>query len=344
MKSIEWCGDFVRILDQRKLPHVVETIDCYDMETLVEAIECMAIRGAPALGIAAAMGLALAALQARSDNEVQLLAEMAQAARIIGSTRPTAKNLFWALERTLSAGRRAVGREGVVEAIVAEAVEIAREDEEMCRLIGDFGAPLVPEGATILTHCNAGGLATGGYGTALGVIRSAVAEGKRVHVFVDETRPLLQGARLTAWELKEEGISYTLITDNMAGWMMKQGRIDLVIVGADRIAANGDVANKIGTYSLAVLALENMVPFYVAAPYSTIDFAISSGDDIVIEERSPEEVTMFAGIQVAPEGTIAANPAFDVTPASFITGIITEKRILWPPYEESLSDFQSSRE
>lgn len=343
MKSIEWCGDFVRILDQRKLPHVVETIDCYDVETMVDAIECMAIRGAPALGIAAAMGLALAAREARSDNEVQLLVEMERAARIIRSTRPTAKNLFWALERTLSAGRRAVGREAVVEAIVAEAVEIAREDEEMCRRIGDFGAALVPEGANILTHCNAGGLATGGYGTALGVIRSAVAAGKRIHVFVDETRPLLQGARLTAWELKEEGISYTLITDSMAGWMMKQGRINLVVVGADRIAANGDVANKIGTYSLAVLSLENMVPFYVAAPYSTIDLAISSGDDIVIEERSPEEVTMFAGIQVAPEGTIAANPAFDVTPARLITGIITEKGILWPPYEESLRDFQPVR-
>jgi methylthioribose-1-phosphate isomerase len=306
---------------------------------MAEAIECLAVRGAPALGIAAAMGLGLAALRSRSGNEVQLLAEMERAADLIRSTRPTAKNLFWALERTLNAGRSAVGREAVVDAIIAEALEIAREDEEMCRLIGEYGALLVPDGAVILTHCNAGALATGGYGTALGVIRSAFSQGKRIHVFVDETRPLLQGARLTSWELKEEGISYTLITDSMAGWMMKQGRIDLVVVGADRIAANGDVANKIGTYTLGVLALENMVPFYVAAPYSTIDMSICSGEDIVIEERSPEEVTMFAGIQVAPEGTIAANPAFDVTPSRMVTAFITDRGVIWPPYEESLVNF-----
>jgi len=338
MKSIEWCGNFVRIIDQRKLPHSLEYIDCYNLNSIVEAIENMTIRGAPLLGIAAAMGLALAAVRSRSDNVPQFLKEMERAANAIRNTRPTAVNLFWALDRIIVAAREENEIDAMIDRIVSEAVKIAHEDEEMCVKIGDYGATLVMDGANILTHCNAGGMATGGYGTALGVVRSSVREGKRIHVFVDETRPLLQGARITAWELREEGIPHTLITDNMAGWMMKKKMVDLVIVGADRIAANGDVANKIGTYSLAVLAMENLIPFYVAAPFSSVDLSLTSGENIVIEERAPEEVTHFAGIKIAPDGTVAANPAFDVTPSRYITGIITERGILWPPFEESLRE------
>lgn len=334
MKPIEWRDDRVILLDQRKLPCITEYIVCSDYHEVASAIKTLAVRGAPAIGVAAAMGMALAAVEAGSRDA--LLTRLAEAYRVLGATRPTAVNLFWALDRMLKKAQALDSVEDIRRSLMEEALTIAEEDESMCRKIGDMGAALVPDPAGILTHCNAGSLATAAYGTALGVIRSSFSQGKKIHIFVDETRPLLQGARLTAWELKEEGIPFTLITDSMAGHFMRKGNIQLVVVGADRIARNGDVANKIGTYSVAVLAKEHGIPFYVAAPYSTVDLTIESGDDIHIEERDTEEVTHFAGTLIAPCDISVANPAFDITPHRFITAIITDREIFYPPFNEKL--------
>jgi methylthioribose-1-phosphate isomerase len=302
---------------------------------VAEAIRTMIIRGAPAIGVAAAMGFALGVLQA---SETALDSEVETIAGTLAATRPTAVNLFWAIERMkrLYVSLRGRPIAEIRRRMIEEALSMREEDIAINRAIGRHGAPLVPDHKTVLTHCNAGALATAGYGTALGVIRAAIESGKQVDVFADETRPFLQGARLTVWELQQDGIPTTLITDNMAGHFMKSGRIGCVVVGADRIAANGDVANKIGTYSVAVLARENGVPFFVAAPISTLDLALASGDQIPIEQRSAAEVTHVFGKPVAPAGTAVQNPAFDVTPARYVTAIITERGVARAPYEESL--------
>ena len=297
----------------------------------------MVIRGAPAIGVAAAMGVALGMLDAPENG---LDGHFETICGTLAATRPTAVNLFWAIERMkrlyLSMHGRPIGE--IRRRLVEEALLVREEDIAICRAIGRHGAPLVPDGKTLLTHCNAGALATAGYGTALGVVRAAVESGKRVDVFADETRPFLQGARLTVWELQRDGIPATLITDNMAGHFLKSGRIGCVVVGADRIAANGDVANKIGTYSVAVLAHENGVPFYVAAPISTLDMTLASGDLIPIEQRAAAEVTHVFGTLIAPEGIPVENPAFDVTPARYVSAIVTERGVARPPYEQSLRE------
>jgi methylthioribose-1-phosphate isomerase len=300
----------------------------------------MQVRGAPAIGVAAAYGLTLAALAHRSGDSAEFVSALENAATLLGATRPTAVNLQWALERVLVRAREVAKRDGVEAAkqsVLQLADTMADEDVAVNRRIGAFGLDLVPRGASLLTHCNAGALATVDYGTALGVVRAAFEAGRGIHVYVDETRPFLQGARLTAWELQRLGVPMTLITDSMAGHFMSRGKVDLVVVGADRIAANGDVANKIGTYSLAVLARENGVPFYVAAPISTIDLSLASGAEIPIEERSSREVTELAGMAIAPEGVHAAHPAFDVTPARLVTAIITERGVVRQPYSETLA-------
>jgi methylthioribose-1-phosphate isomerase len=336
IETIQWTGDRVVMIDQRKLPLEEKYVTCSSFEEVAEAIRNMTIRGAPAIGVAAAMGVALGVLHA---PETQLDAQFETICRTLSETRPTAVNLFWAIDRmrrlyhSLRGQPIAVIRRRMIE----EAVRIREDDIAVCRTIGRHGAPLVPDGRTVLTHCNAGALATAGYGTALGVIRAAIESGKHIDVFADETRPFLQGARLTVWELQQDGIPTTLITDNMAGHFLKSGRIGCVVVGADRIAANGDVANKIGTYSVAVLAKENGVPFFVAAPISTLDLSIDSGDAIPIEQRAESEVTHVFGQAVAPEGTSAAHPAFDVTPARYISAIVTENGVARAPYKESLS-------
>mgnify|MGYP006277434093 CR=1 FL=1 len=347
MKVVAWDRDHVQMLDQRRLPGTVVTLDLHTVEAVADGIRSMAVRGAPAIGIAAAYGLALSARSVSAESTAQWRAAFQADRDLLHATRPTAVNLAWALERcgrvadsvlSETAGQPfADVRARLEEALLEEARHIDREDEWMCRRMGDFGAELVPSGARILTHCNAGGLATGGYGTAVGVIRSAWARHENVRVYVDETRPLLQGARLTAWELSKEKIPYTLITDNMAGWFMKQGKIDLAVVGADRICANGDVANKIGTYSVAVLCHHHKIPLYVAAPFSTIDLSLACGELIPIEQRDPAEVTHLHGVRTAPDDAAAANPAFDVTPAALISAIITERGVLRPPYSESLA-------
>ncbi len=335
---MEWCDDRLLLLDQTRLPLEVSYISCSTAEEVAEAIKTMKVRGAPAIGAAAAYGLALGALRSQSSDRKTFLSEIEAAARILGATRPTAVNLFWALERMKGVFRDA-GEAGVPELkqqLLEEARLILQEDIKMNQRMGKFGSQLVPEGARILTHCNAGALATGGYGTALGVIRAAHESGKEIQVFADETRPLLQGARLTAWELQQDNIPVTLITDNMAGYLMKKGMIDLAVVGADRITANGDVANKIGTYTVAVLCREHGIPFYVAAPFSTIDMNLEKGDDITIEEREGSEVTTVFGQQIAPQGIRVLNPAFDVTPNHLVTAIITDRGVLRPPYKDSL--------
>jgi len=335
LRPIEWHHGRVRLIDQTRLPHELVWIETDDPAEVADAITSMRIRGAPALGVAAAYALALCAQQYPGDSVAGLQATLDVCAKMIGATRPTARNLFWALERVQTVAHGWTGDAAALrQAILEEALAVQREDIESCRRIGDFGAELVPQKATILTHCNAGALATGGYGTALGVIRSAVAAGKQIEVLVDETRPLLQGARLTAWELVHDHIPATLIPDAAAGACMSRGMVDLVVVGADRIARNGDTANKIGTYSLAVLAHENQVPFYIAAPMSTVDLASAAAEDIPIEERAPEEVTAFGGRPIAPEGMRACNFAFDVTPSRYITAIITDRGIVRPPYGE----------
>ena len=342
VETIEWTPDGVLMIDQTKLPREKVYVRCRTYEEVAEAIVTMVIRGAPAIGVAAAMGVALGVLHAdpaRLDEEFNRIC-----ARLAG-TRPTAVNLFWAIGRMkrLYASLEGQPIEQIREAMVAEAQRVKAEDIEINRAMGRHGAPLVPDGKTVLTHCNAGALATAGYGTALGVIRAAREAGKNIDVFADETRPFLQGARLTAWELQEDGIPTTLITDNMAGYFMRQGRIGCVVVGADRIAANGDVANKVGTYPVAVLAKENGVPFYVAAPISTLDLTLASGDAIPIEQRPAREVTEVFGVPVAPEGIAVENPAFDVTPARYVTAIITERGVARAPFETSLRALASPR-
>jgi methylthioribose-1-phosphate isomerase len=335
VETIQWTTDGVVMIDQTRLPREEVYVTCRDYREVADAIRTMVIRGAPAIGVAAAMGVALGAL--RSDD---LEAEFETICDTLARTRPTAVNLFWAIERMRRLYRSLQGCpvETIRERLAAEAIEVRREDIAINEAMGREGAELIPDGKTVLTHCNAGALATAGYGTALGVIRAAVAAGKKIDVFADETRPFLQGARLTVWELMHDGIPATLITDNMAGHFLKSGRIGCVVVGADRIAANGDVANKIGTYSVAVLARENGVPFYVAAPVSTLDRSLASGDEIPIEQRSAQEVTHVFGVPVAPEAVRVENPAFDVTPNRYVTAIITERGVARPPYTESLRD------
>jgi methylthioribose-1-phosphate isomerase len=331
--TIEWTDAGVVMIDQTRLPRETVYVTCRDYREVAEAIRNMIIRGAPAIGVAAAMGVALGALNAHD-----LEAEMPVICETLAKTRPTAVNLFWAIDRMkkLYESLRGAEVEEIRARLVAEAKRVKEEDIRINEAMGRNGAPLVPDGKTVLTHCNAGALATAGYGTALGVIRAAVEAGKKIDVFADETRPFLQGARLTAWELQQDGISTTIITDNMAGHFLKSGRIGCVVVGADRIAANGDVANKIGTYSVAVLAKENNVPFYVAAPVSTLDLSLKSGDEIPIEERAASEVTHVQGVPVAPDNIGVANPAFDVTPNRYVTAIITERGVARAPYVESL--------
>ncbi len=331
VETIQWTGGAAVMIDQTRLPLEEKFVTCRTYEEMATAIRDMIIRGAPAIGVAAAMGVALGVLE---DAPFDVVCET------LAKTRPTAVNLFWAIDRMkrLYASLAGQSREAICARMVEEAQAIREEDIAICRAIGRNGAALVPDGKTVLTHCNAGALATAGYGTALGVIRAAVESGKRIDVFADETRPFLQGARLTVWELQQDSIATTLITDNMAGHFLKSGRIGCVVVGADRIAANGDVANKVGTYSVAVLAKENGVPFYVAAPISTLDLTLASGDSIPIEQRAAVEVTHVFGTQVAPTGTAVQNPAFDVTPARYVSAIITERGVARAPYESSLSE------
>jgi methylthioribose-1-phosphate isomerase len=337
-KTIEWKNDRVKILDQRKLPQKICYLDCQNASSVAQAIRTMAIRGAPAIGVAAAMGIALAAKENLSSQPETFHKNLEKVCQEMNQTRPTAVNLFWAVDRMkkILGQIHIYGIEKTKVKLVEEALRIYEEDVEINKKIGEYGKRLIKNGDGVLTHCNAGALATAGYGTALGVIYAAWAERRRFRVFVDETRPQLQGARLTAWELVQENIPVTVITDNMAGWLMEKGEISLVLVGADRIARNGDTANKIGTYSLAVLSKYHGIPFYVAAPISTLDFTLTSGRDIPIEERDVKEVTHFRGSSITPKGVNAFNPAFDVTPHSLIEAIITEKGIIGAPFNKNL--------
>jgi methylthioribose-1-phosphate isomerase len=335
IETVQWIDDTVVLIDQTRLPLAEEYVTCRTYEEVAGAIRSMVVRGAPAIGVAAAMGVALGVLRA---PEQDLERHFETICDTLARTRPTAVNLFWAIERMrrLYSRLRGLPVSEIRRFLVEEARLIREEDISICRAIGQNGAALVPDHRTVLTHCNAGALATAGYGTALGVIRAAVESGKQIDVFADETRPFLQGSRLTVWELQQDRIPTTLITDNMAGHFLKSGRIGCVLVGADRIAANGDVANKIGTYSVAVLAHENHVPFFVAAPISTLDLTLASGDQIPIEQRAAAEVTHVFGHAVAPAGTAVENPAFDVTPARYVSAIITERGVARAPYSESL--------
>jgi len=336
-KTVEWKNNTVVMIDQTLLPEK-EVYRKYKTYTEVaKAIKDMIVRGAPAIGVTAAMGVALGALKIKSSDMKGFKKELDKITSLMASTRPTAVNLFWAIERmkAVAADNASLGVAGLKKRLVEEAKIIHAEDIEICRMIGKHGGKLLKNG-TVLTHCNAGALATAGYGTALGVIRGAIEQGKKIAVYADETRPFLQGSRLTAWELKKDKIEVTLITDNMAGYMMKKGLIDAVVVGADRIAANGDVANKIGTYSVAVLAKEHGIPFFVAAPLSTIDMKIKHGDFIPIEERAEAEVTHMKGRRIAPAGIKVKNPAFDVTPSKFVAAIITEKGAVTKPFAKGL--------
>jgi len=346
LMTIEWLGDRVRLIDQTRLPRELVRKETNDYREIAESIRRLEVRGAPAIGVAGAMGIALAALESDAVEREGFERSVREAAELLAGTRPTAVNLVWAVERMLTSLGRVLGegaggdaREQIEAAkarLVDEALEIFEEDRELSRRIGENGAALIEDGDVVLTHCNAGGLATAERGTALAVVYAAVEQGKNVRVFADETRPLLQGARLTAWELAERGIDVTVICDSAAASAMAKGWIDKVIVGADRIAGNGDVANKIGTFPLALAAREHGVPFYVAAPYSTLDLGLESGGLIPIEERDPEEVTVIQGVRMAPEGVKAWNPAFDVTPACLVTGIITDAGVFRPPYTASL--------
>ena len=334
---IEWLSEGkVRFLDQTLLPQEEIWVETADYRVVAEAIRRLQVRGAPLIGVSAAYGLALAALESAATDAETLRRDVAEAADVLRATRPTAVNLSWALGRCLRALESAPDAAGARETLVHTAREIHEQDVAANQRIGAYGAELLPAGATVMTHCNAGSLATGGYGTALGVLRAAWTGGQLRHVIATETRPLLQGARLTAWELQREAIPFTLIADSAAGSALRRGLAGAVVVGADRIAANGDVANKIGTYGIAVLAKENGVPFYVAAPTSTIDLSLPSGDDIPIEERSADEVTAVLGVKTAPNDIDAANPAFDVTPNAYVSAIVTENGVARPPYEESL--------
>lgn len=338
MRTVEYRDGVVAMIDQRRLPLAYQVVEYREPQEVAEAIREMVVRGAPAIGAAAAFGMALAARTSRAAAVPDLLVDLERAAEILRAARPTAANLFWAVDRMLRRAQEAADGsvEEVVRAVEEEAQRLADEDVEVNRRMGRIGAQVVEDGARILTHCNAGSLATVDYGTVLGVIRAAVEEGKRVHVWVDETRPRLQGARLTAWELLRDGIPMTLIADNAAGHLMRTGQVDLVLFGADRVAANGDVANKVGSYKLAVLARENGIPCYSVSPTSTIDLEVPTGDDIPIEERDPREVTEIEGVRIAPEGVPVYNPAFDVTPHRYLTGIITENGIVYPPFRLNL--------
>jgi methylthioribose-1-phosphate isomerase len=348
IKTVEWTKEGVRMLDQRLLPTEEKYLTLRSYEEVADAIKTMVVRGAPAIGVSAAMGLALGANQSVGTSVADLEFDFTFMCKVMGATRPTAVNLFWAIERMRGVIARAKTETRDVEEIkkrlVDEALAIFQEDIESNRALGRFGADLIADGATVLTHCNAGALATAGdYGTALGVIRAAIDAGKRVAVIADETRPFLQGSRLTAWELAKDNIPVTVITDSMAGHVMKQGKVDCVVVGADRIAANGDAANKIGTYMVAVLAKQHSIPFYVAAPISTIDLSIASGEQIPIEERDAREVTHVRGQQLAPDGVDVHNFAFDVTPNKLIAAIITDRGVARPPYDESLRTLVNAR-
>jgi methylthioribose-1-phosphate isomerase len=338
VETLRWRNNQLEMIDQRCLPSVIQYLSYSDAQTVAEGIQKMVVRGAPAIGVAAAYGVALEAQKCVSLNTADFNKRMAQSFEVLAASRPTAVNLFWALNRMRDRFAEVSYRENVLAArlLLDEAHAIYNEDIEINKKMGAFGASILDNGMCVLTHCNAGALATAGHGTALGVIRSAVAKGKKITVFADETRPFLQGARLTAWELSEDGIDTTLITDNMSGHFMKSGEIDAVIVGTDRVAANGDVANKIGTYMVAVLAKAHNIPFYVACPLSTIDLSIPSGDDIPIEERCSNEVTGYGDIRWAPENIQVRNPSFDVTPARLVTALITEKGIVYSPNDEKL--------
>jgi methylthioribose-1-phosphate isomerase len=338
-KTLEWTDEGVVMIDQRKLPGEELYPIFKSYQEVAQAIKDMVVRGAPAIGVAAAMGIALGAQSIQSDEPDGFEKEFDSICKAFSETRPTAVNLFWAIDRMkkICKGHLQDGDLAGLKILLRdEAVRMHREDIALNRRMGLYGATLLKTDSRVLTHCNAGALATAGFGTALGVIRAAIEQGKHIHVYTDETRPFLQGARLTAWELQKDDIPVTLITDNMAGHFMKNGNIDYVIVGADRIAGNGDVANKIGTYSVAVLAKENGIPFYVAAPVSTLDLSLSSGEQIPIEQRPSREVTHIGSTPIAPEGIEVANPAFDVTPNRYVTAIITENGIARPPYVESL--------
>jgi methylthioribose-1-phosphate isomerase len=345
VKTIEWTAGGVSLIDQRLLPLKEEYRLCRSYQEVADAIKTMVVRGAPAIGVAAAMGFALGVEHSNAKTASELKAEVATICDTLAATRPTAVNLFWAIGRMRNRFEELVAGGADLSAIRSrmreEAQAILDEDIAACRAMGDLGAGLLPQGKTIMTVCNAGALATAGYGTALGVIRSAIRAGNAIDVLALETRPFLQGARLTAWELQKDGIPTTLITDNMAGHFLHSGRVGAVVVGADRIAANGDTANKIGTYSVAVLAKENGVPFYVAAPCSTVDLTVPSGEAIPIEQRAAIEVTQIQGVAIAPEGIAVLNPAFDVTPHRYISAIITERGVARPPFTASLFRIKS---
>lgn len=339
IKTLEWTDAGVRFIDQTKLPTEETYVTCKTYEEVADAIRTMIVRGAPAIGVAAAMGIALGLRDSKARDHAELQQDLDRICDVLGSTRPTAVNLFWAIRRMQDKFDkvRAQPLANIRQTLISEAQQMLVEDIATNQAMGKHGAVLLPASGGILTHCNAGALCACGYGTALGVIRAAVASGKKLHVFADETRPLLQGSRLTAWELMKDGIPTTVISDNMAGAIMRQGKIAAVIVGADRIAANGDVANKIGTYTVAVLAKEHGIPFYVAAPFSTVDLNTPDGSQIPIEQRSSQEVTRMAGKQIAPDGVLVENPAFDVTPHQYVSAIVTERGIVREPYAETLS-------
>jgi methylthioribose-1-phosphate isomerase len=338
IKTLEWTEDGVRFIDQTKLPMEEVYVTCNSYEEVADAIKTMVVRGAPAIGVAAGMGVALGLCASKAASVEGLARELDHICDVIGATRPTAVNLFWGIRRMKDKFEKSLGLplEQIKSTMVTEAQRMYVEDIAANEAMGRYGAVLLPSSGGVLTHCNAGALATAGYGTALGVIRAAVDSGKKLHVFADETRPFLQGSRLTAWELMKDNIPTTLISDNMAGAMMRQGKINAVVVGADRIAANGDVANKIGTYTVAILAKEHGIPFYVAAPISTVDLETADGSKIPIEQRSTIEVTHMAGKQIAPTGVGVENPAFDVTPHRYVAAIITERGVARAPYDESL--------
>jgi methylthioribose-1-phosphate isomerase len=342
--TLAWTPEGVRFIDQTKLPLEESYVIATTYEQVADVIVTMVVRGAPAIGVSAAYGVALGALRSNAASALEFAPELDRICARLAGTRPTAVNLFWAIDRMKRLFSRLLASGATMaqikEKMLAEANAMYDEDIAACKTMGAFGGALLPDEGGVLTHCNAGALATCGYGTALGVIRSAVEQGKQIHVYADETRPFLQGARLTAWELMADGIPTTVICDNMAASLMQAGRIKAVVVGADRIAANGDVANKIGTYNVAILAKEHGIPFYVAAPWSTIDTATPNGGAIPIEERSPVEVTHHGGKQLTPHGVGICNPAFDVTPAKYVTAIITERGVLRPPYAESLREME----
>lgn len=343
LPTIEWIGEIdgrIKLIDQTLLPNELKYVYCDDKESIFHAIKTLMVRGAPAIGIAAAMGTVVGIKNSKSEDFESFFREMKEVTSCLGSSRPTAVNLFWGLKRMEDTAQKNSHKpvSEIKRILLNEAKTILEEDKAICRKIGENGESLLEDGSCVITHCNAGGLATGDYGTALAIMFAAAENGKKISVYADETRPLLQGSRLTAWELKNAGIDVTLICDNMAAHTMKRKKIDCVIVGADRIAANGDTANKIGTYSLSIIAKEHNVPFYVAAPASTFDLSIASGDEIQIEERNPDEVTKIAGNKIAPDEIKVFNPAFDVTPASNITAIITERGVINSPNKEKIEN------